>query len=426
MPTKVSDLGLWDETAPKKVDFPIFAGGRKADVAVVGGGYTGLSAALHLSVSGVDVCLLEANRIGHGGSGRNVGLVNAGLWMFPDDVAKALGKERGERLLSVLGGSPELVYGLIDKYGMDCEAVRKGTLHCAHSASGYRALQARLEQWGRRGVNLTLFDKAEAASKIGSDAFHGALLDLRAGTVQPLAYAYGLAEAAATAGATLFCSSPVISLERTSDQWRLKTAKGVLTAKSVILAGGGYIQGIRKELGKTFIPFNFFQFSTQPLPEQVRKTILPGGHGAWDTALVLSSFRLDKAGRLIVGSVGMVDKTAFRLHRDWTKRTLSNVFPQVGRVELQHAWHGRIAMTTDHIPRFYTLDKDLAMVTNYNGRGIGPGTVFGKLMADYMIGGDPDTIPLPRSTAAPLLQRGLMGAYYEAGARLYHFVQRRI
>ena len=425
MQPKVSDLGLWALTAPQPPELPVFKGSAQTDVAIVGGGYTGLSAALHLAESGARVTLLEAKQIGYGGSGRNVGLVNAGLWMFPDDVTKILGSDRGERVLSILGNSPDLVYSLIDKHGIACEAVRNGTLHCAHSRGGYRALQARLEQWGRRGVNLTLYDEKQAAPKIGSQAFRGALLDLRAGTVQPLAYAYGLARAASRAGAALFRESPATALTRKNGKWEIKTPAGLLTAQSVILAGGGYTHGMDRALDKTFIPFNYFQFSTQPLPETLRKTVLPGGHGAWDTALVLSSFRLDQAGRLVVGSVGLVDNSGVGLHRQWAHRTLASVFPQLGKVRLEHAWHGRIAMTGDHIPRFYTLDKNLAMVTNYNGRGIGPGTVFGKLLADYMLHGDPDVIPLPPSKVQPIFLRGLMGLYYETGARLYHLAQRR-
>lgn len=401
-------------------------GGHEADVAVIGGGYTGLSAALHLAEAGTPVVLLEAGQIGDGGSGRNVGLVNAGLWMFPDDVVKTLGPDYGERLLTTLGDSPDLVFRLIEQHGIQCEAVRRGTLHCAHSPGGFRALQQREEQWGRRGAPVTLLDKKQAALKIGSPAFYGALLDERAGTVQPLAYARGLAHAAAKAGARLYQGSPVQALSRRQGRWHLKTPQGELAARSVIVATGGYTDHFDPAFKRTFIPFNFFQFSTPPLPETIRRTILPGGQGAWDTALVLSSYRLDSQGRLVMGSVGLVDRSALGLHRQWARRTLARVFPQIGLLEFEHAWHGCIAMTSDHIPRFFKLDTDLVMVTHYNGRGIGPGTLFGKLLAGYVRSGDENLIPLPVSQKRPIFLRNLRGLYYEAGARLYHFFQRRI
>ncbi len=127
-----------------------------------------------------------------------------------------------------------------------------------------------------------------------------------------------------------------------------------------------------------------------------------------------------------MGSVGMVDGFAWGLHENWVNRTIKKTFPQVGETQIEYGWHGRIAMTTDHIPRFHVLDKNMAMVTSFNGRGIGPGTVFGKLLAEYMVDGSLENIPLPVSQIDPVSFRNLRGFFYEAGARLYHFIQRRI
>jgi glycine/D-amino acid oxidase-like deaminating enzyme len=418
--------GLWSETAPPAPKLSPIEGEHRVDVAVIGGGYTGLSAALHLAEAGRDAIVLEAREIGFGGAGRNVGLVNAGLWLMPDDVVRIMGQTYGERLIDVLGASPDLVFGLIETHGIQCEAIRKGTLHCAHSPGGFRALQQREAQWKRRGAPVTLLRREEAAPKIGSDRFYGALLDRRAGTIQPLAYAYGLAQAAQSAGARLYEDSPVTALTRQSNHWRLETPAGNVSAQAVIVATHGYPAYAFKHCEKELIPFNFFQFATSPLPEKVRETILPGGEGAWDTNLILSSFRLDRSGRLIVGSVGQVEKMGYSLHKNWVERTIKKIFPQVGPVSLEYAWNGRIAMTTDHIPRFHMLDENLVSVSSYNGRGIGPGTVFGKLLAELVLGASPDTIPLPVSKPKQVLTRRLRGLFYEAGARIYHLMQRRI
>jgi glycine/D-amino acid oxidase-like deaminating enzyme len=426
MNDKQSSHGLWAHTAPKAPGLSALEGHHKVDVAIIGGGYTGLSAALHLAESGTEVILLEARDIGFGGAGRNVGFVNAGLWLMPDEVVRIVGPAHGERLLDVLGASPDLVFDLIEKHGIACEAVRNGTLHCAHSPGGFKELEQREAQWKRRGAPVTLLSREAAARRIGSDRFYGALFDQRAGTIQPLAYAYGLAEAAKGAGARLHIESPVTDLKRESQGWRLTTPGGGVLAKAVILATLGYPDFAFKQREKEMIPFNFFQFATAPLPEAVRNTILPGGEGALDTQMILSSFRLDQAGRLLIGSVGQVEHGGRALHHSWARRTLRKIFPQVGAVALDYAWNGRIAMTTDHIPRFHLPGENLVSVSSYNGRGIGPGTVFGKLLAGLVQGASPDTIPLPISEPKGILTRRLRGLFYETGARIYHFMQHRL
>ncbi|MBF0232407.1 MAG: FAD-binding oxidoreductase [Desulfamplus sp.] len=418
--------GLWEKTAPTLQPFDSIKGKNSTDVAVIGGGYTGLSAALHLAEEGTDALLLEAKDIGFGGAGRNVGLVNAGLWLMPEEVIARLGKKIGEELIRVLGASPDLVFNLIEKHGIECEGVRAGTLHCADSTAGYRALQQREAQWQERGAPVTLLDRDAATPLIGSNSFVGALLDKRAGTVQPLAYAYGLAKAAHNAGAQIYTNSPVISINRDNNKWKLQTPGGVVKANSIILAVQGYADNAFKDMQQNLIPFNYFQFATPPLPEEIRKTILPERHGAWDTNLVLSSYRMDQAGRLLVGSVGQVDNMAYALHKNWAKRSVEKIFPQVGKISFEHAWYGRIAMTTDHIPRFHILGPDFITVTSYNGRGIGPGSVFGKLMAEYIKKSSNSLIPLPVSNPEKVSMRNFRGLFYEAGARIYHTAQRRI
>ena len=417
--------GLWAATATGKPTLSSLSGAHKADVAIIGGGYTGLSAALHLSLAGKSCILLEANDVGFGGAGRNVGLVNAGLWLMPEEVNQLVGSEHGQALIDGLGASPDLVYGLIDKYKIQCEAWRHGTLHCADSKAGLKALKERERQWNELGAPVRLLDRDEASKKLGTTAYLGALLDERAGTVQPLAYAYGLARAAQDEGATLFSQSPVTALDKERDSWRLTTPGGSVVAKSVIIAVQGYPEAAFKDQKQNMVPFNYFQFATAPLGKEILKTVLPGQNGIWDTNLILSSYRLDASGRLILGSVGSVEDVAMGINRAWAQRSLKKVFPQIGKVDLEYAWYGRIAMTTNHIPRFHVMGENLAMVTCYNGRGIGPGTVFGKLLAQYMMGGSKD-IPLPVSEITPVSMRLLRGLFYEAGSRLYHLAQRRI
>ncbi len=206
--------GLWEQTAPAAPPAPKLEVDIDCDVAIVGAGYTGLSAALHAAEGGATVAVLDGAEIGFGGSGRNVGLVNAGMWVMPDELPKTLGDTYGQRLLRLLGDAPRVVFELVDKHKIACEIERVGTLHCAVDRSGFAELKERERQWRARGAPVRLLDKAEAAAKIGANAYAGALLDERAGTIQPLAYARGLAGAAIAAGARVFSSSPVARLPR--------------------------------------------------------------------------------------------------------------------------------------------------------------------------------------------------------------------
>jgi glycine/D-amino acid oxidase-like deaminating enzyme len=400
-------------------------GDHHTDVAIIGGGYTGLSAALHLAKAGRECVVLEAEDIGYGSAGRNVGLVNAGLWLMPEELLKLAGPEYGEKLLTVLGNSPDLVYRLIEEHQIECEPLRNATLHCADSKAGLKALQQREAQWQQRGAPVKLLDPEETAARTGSQSFYGALMDERAGTIQPLSYAYGLANIALESGACLFRNSPVTAHSKDGQKYKLTTPQGTLTANAVIIAVHAYPGFAFQSIRKSMIWMNYFQFATPPLTGAADATVLPKHQGAWDTNLILSSYRRDAAGRLIVGSVGTINDFAYGLHEAWSKRTIRKTFPQVGEVPLEYGWHGTFAMNGNHIPRLHLLDDKMVMITSYNGRGIGPGTIFGKLLAGYVTDGDSEKIPLPVLKPQAIWARVFWELFYETGARLYHFIQRR-
>jgi hypothetical protein len=169
--------GLWAATAPPAPDGAPLAGAHQADVVVVGAGYTGLSAALHLAEGGANVVVLEAQDIGFGGSGRNVGLVNAGMWVLPSALPDALGPVHGERLLRLLGDAPAVVFDLVQRHGMACEAEHRGTLHCAVGAAGLKNITERARQWQALRAPVELLDAAQTAQAVGTSAYTGALLD---------------------------------------------------------------------------------------------------------------------------------------------------------------------------------------------------------------------------------------------------------
>jgi len=419
--------GLWEKTAPEAPPAPKLVVDIECDVAIVGAGYTGLSAALHAAEGGATVAVLDGAEIGFGGSGRNVGLVNAGMWVMPDELPKTLGETYGQRLLTLLGDAPRVVFELVDRHGIACEIEPVGTLHCAVNRRGLAELAERERQWRARGAPVRLLDKAEAAAKIGANAYAGALLDERAGTIQPLAYARGLAGAAIAAGARVFSSSPALGCDADGDRWILRTPQGAARAKWVLVATNAYTVAPWAELRAELTHLPYFNFATVPLDEATRRAILPGRQGCWDTRQVLSSFRFDQAGRLVFGSVGALRGTGLPIHRAWVRRALAKLFPRLAGVDFDGEWYGMIGMTSDNLPRFHRLARNVVSFSGYNGRGIAPGTVFGRCLADLALGavGEAD-LPLPVSEPKSAPLRHAAEAFYEVGAQAAHFVNARV
>lgn len=419
--------GLWGRTAPPAPATGRLQGAATADVAIVGGGFTGLSAALHLAASGARVTVLEAGEIGFGASGRNVGLVNAGMWTMPEDVTAALGPLHGERILQLLGDGPGYVFDLIRRHGIDCEAQPGGTLHCAVGEHGLRELEQRERQWQARGAPVKLLGRAETARRIGTAAYAGSLLDMRAGTIQPLAYARGLARAAITAGVTIFTASAVHAIERSGLGWKLTTAHGSLAADWVVVAVDAYGTGPWPQVVREQVQLPYFNFATRPLGAAQRSAILPGLEGCWDTREVLTSFRLDRDGRLVFGSVGALRGPGASIHRGWARRSLRRLFPDLADIPFEHEWYGRIGMTADNMPRIHRFAPQVLGVSGYNGRGISPGTAMGKVLASHIGGQTREAdLPLPITPALPVPFRRSREAYYEVGAMAAHFFSERI
>lgn len=418
--------GLWERTAPQPPETPALDGAVLADVVVVGGGYTGLSSSLHLAEAGSKVVLLEAKEIGFGGAGRNVGLINAGMWVMPEDLPGVLGPVCGERLLDLLGNAPRLVMELIEKHGIACELEKNGTLHCAVGAEGLKEIEARAAQWSARGAPVKLLDAAETARRIGSTAYAGSLLDMRAGTLQPLAYARGLAHAAVKAGVSIHTSSPVIATERNGSRWTVKTAKGQVSSEWIIVATDAYSTGPWEQVRSEQVHLPYFNLATAPLGHNLQQSILPGREGVWDTKEILSSFRMDQAGRLVFGSVGALRNTGAAVHKAWARRSLKKLFPQIGDVEFEYEWYGKIGMTDNALPRFHKFAPNVVGFSGYNGRGIAPGTVFGRTLAEHILGkiGEAD-LPLPLTDPREPGFRALKEMWYEAGAQVAHFADAR-
>ncbi|WP_163021297.1 NAD(P)/FAD-dependent oxidoreductase, partial [Pseudomonas viridiflava] len=338
---------LWEQVTPQRPVSPALFGECSADVCIIGAGFTGLSAALQLLEGGKSVCVVEAHQVGHGGSGRNVGLVNAGTWVAPDELEKTLGAVEATRLNTALGAAPALVFSTIDKYNIDCQDTRTGNLHMAHNAKGLADLRSRAEQWQRRGAHVELLTGKPCEDACGTDKAAGALLDHRAGTVNPMAYVSGMALNVVARGGQLFGSSSVTGLQRTSDGWKVSTAAGSVRAEKVIIASNAYTEGEWTDIKDHIFAGYYYQVASQPLSGAEQADILRGGQGSWDTRTVLSSIRRDAQGRLVLGSLGNAGNYPLWFIRRWADRIQQHYFPQLGKVEWESTWTGRIGFTPD-------------------------------------------------------------------------------
>jgi glycine/D-amino acid oxidase-like deaminating enzyme len=431
---------LWQASANNPFTGQALTHHAHTDVAIIGGGYGGLSAALELAKSGLDVHLLEAQTIGFGGSGRNVGLVNAGLWTPPDDIEATLGQAAGQKLNQAFACAPDMVFDLIQKYQIDCNPVRHGTLHCATNKSGLKDLNRRFLQQQKRQAPVELLSASATIQRTGSSEFLGALFDARAGTIQPLSYAFGLAHAAVKAGASINTQSAVLDYRYQDKQWHIFTAQGRVSANQLIVATNAYgtqndaqrssrdaqSQAPQSQTKGYFTPIGYCQFATAPLTLKQQEQILPHKEGCWDTAHAMSSFRLDHKGRLIIGGVGSLEHKGSSTHMHWAQRKLMALFPELKAYEFDYMWSGQIAMTADKLPKMCAIGPQAISLYGYSGRGIGPATTLGCAAAKWAMG--LDEIHLPLAISDPTMDHHwrLKSAYYNTGALLAHWFESRL
>ena len=406
-------VSIWNTTAVETEPSQNSAVEGQVDVAIVGGGFTGLSTALHCVEKGLSCHVLEASQIGFGGSGRNVGLVNAAAWLPPQDVRKILGEDDGDRFISHFSRAPDYVFSLIEKYQIQCNATQTGTFHAADGPVGFADLVSRKAEWDRLGEPVDLLSRDEAESYIGSSAFYGALLDRRAGTINPMGYCRGLARVAIAAGALISIGARAKKLQQETGLWRVITNKGTLMARNVVLGTNAYTDDLWPGLKYSFTKINYFQLATSPLGDRI-KHILPQQQGLWDTGKIMFSLRRDDSERLIIGSMGNVmgNQSGGVSHR-WAQKKLAHLFPKLGWVDFDEAWQGQIAMTPDHLPHIHKLADNLYSPIGYNGRGITTGTVFGQALADLLAGDSEKKLPVPLLTMRRVGSAPVMSCFYK-------------
>jgi hypothetical protein len=393
---------LWTAAANATVSASPLQGDAETDVAIVGGGYTGLSAALHLAEAGVRATLLEAETPGWGASGRNGGQVNPGLKDNPDAIEARFGAEIGGRLVRLSGGAADVVFALIRRHAIACDPVQTGWIQPVHNQAALAAAQERVAQWVRRGAVLRMLSRAEVADLTGTEAYLGGTIDARGGNLHPLNYALGLAQAAQRAGAVLHSRSRAMRLDRIGDGYVIQTATGRLRARRVILCTNGYTDGLVPPLARTLVPVRSIQVATAPLGDTLRRSILPGGQAASDSRKLLLYYRMSPDGRFIMGGRGAFGAAGTLRLLERLRCVSVQIYPRLAAVEWQYAWGGNVAMTVDHTPHLNRLGPGVMAAVGYNGRGVALATVMGKVLADWATGTPESDLDFPVSAPQPI------------------------
>jgi glycine/D-amino acid oxidase-like deaminating enzyme len=403
---------LWAAATPSGPELPELAGSAQADVIVIGGGFTGLSTALHLREAGVDVAIVEAMEPGWGASGRNNGQVIPTLSRpDPEDIIARHGAV-GERFVNLLRDSASTLFDVARRYQIQAEQEQVGWVQPVHSPGRIAIAERRVRQWSKFGAAVELLSREQTRKMLGSDAWFGGFWNKTGGHINPLALARGLARVVLEQGGRIFARSPALSLERRGDRWVVKTEKGEIGGRALIVATNAYTGEFSKTLmpgiAHEVMPVLSWQMATQPLPESARKTIIPGRQAMSDTHGELYFARYDARNRLVTGGavIGPGNKTE-RIKQRVGER-LQRLWPQIGPVAFDYVWNGYVGMTTDFLPRIHRLGPDAYGWTGCNGRAVALSIALGDELSKAVRGVSEGELALPFTEPAPITAHGLL------------------
>ncbi|HWL20488.1 MAG TPA: FAD-dependent oxidoreductase [Bradyrhizobium sp.] len=403
---------LWAAVTPSGPDLSELTGTQTADVVVVGAGFTGLSTALHLREVGVDVAIVEAMEPGWGASGRNNGQVIPTLSRpDPDDIIAKHGAA-GERFVAMLRDSASTLFDVANRYQIAAEHEQTGWVQPVHSPGRIKIAERRVRQWSKFGAPVELLSRDQVRDMLGSDAWFGGFWNRTGGHINPLALARGLARAVLGLGGRIYARSPAESFERRNDRWVVKTAKGEISGRALVVATNAYsgeiVKSLVPEIATEVMPVLSWQMATQPLSDNVRKTIVPGRQAMSDTHGELYFARYDARNRLVTGGavIGPGNK-AERLKATLTER-LQRLWPQIGEVSFDYVWNGYVGMTTDFLPRIHRLGPDAYGWTGCNGRAVALTIPLGRELAKAVRGAPDKDLALPFTRPVSIPAHGLM------------------
>lgn len=398
------------KTATPLAPFEAAAGALRCDVCVVGGGYSGLSAALHLAQAGFDVILLEAQRVGFGASGRNGGQVGTGQRIGQDELEKLTGQTAARQLWDLSLESVRLVRELIAAHDLDC-GWADGIIEADHRARFVPDSHTYAEKLRRDyGYDLiSPLDRDAIQNLVGSAAYHGGTLNMGSGHLHPLRYALGLARAAHAAGVRIFEGSKVTQIAH--DPVSLRTAQAQINARYAILGCNGYLGALNSDVAARVMPINNFIVATEPLDDP--ESLIRNNHAVADSKFVINYFRLSDDKRMLFGGG---ESYGYRFPRDiaaTVRKPMQQIYPQLADVKIDYAWGGTLGITMNRMPHFARLSSNVLSVSGYSGHGVAMATLGGKLAAQAVQGQAEQfdifaNVPSPRFPGGPRLRTPLL------------------
>ncbi|WP_376095673.1 NAD(P)/FAD-dependent oxidoreductase [Roseomonas sp. CCTCC AB2023176] len=411
--TVPAQRSLWAETAEPAPALTPPEGASEAEVAIVGGGYTGLSTALALAERGVAVTVLEAEAPGAGASGANGGQVIPGLRHYVSDLVREYGEATGRRLHAQGSSDADVTFALIQRHGIRCDAERTGWIQVADNPSALEEGRQRHRAWAERGAPVRWLSAEEVRAMTGAEGYLGGWLDERGGTVQPLSLARGLARAAMAAGARVQAPARVTAIRPDGRDWRLETATGSVRARRVLIATNG--QGGWPGLPTTVMPVWSFQTATDPLSPAT--DVLPGLQAVSDTRRVLRYWRRDRDGRLVVGGKGTIRAPRGPRSFGTVERMKGRLYPPLAHAAPAYWWGGRVSVTMDRLPRLFELAEGVHAIIQCNGKGVAWCTASGPILAEMLTGADPrDLAVVPPTPLRPIPLHPFRTVYAAVGS----------
>ena len=394
-------------TAPGPHYGPPLKGRREARVCIVGGGFAGLNTALGLAERGVrDVVLLEAEQVGFGASGRNGGFVFGGFSRGEDALLRELGPQRARELYAGTTDAVERIRGRIDRYAIDCERTEAGVIwaNWFRDPEVLRARQRLLAD--HYGVDWQWLPQAQLRERIRSGRYHDGLFEPQAFHFHPLKYAQGIAAAAAAQRVAVHERSPAIALQRAGAGWRVRTPEGEVEAQAVVLACGGYLAGLRRDVDAGVLSIATYVMVTEPLGARMQELVTTAA-AVYDTRFAFDYYRPLPDTRLLWGGrISVLDRSPRAVER-LLCRDLLKVFPQLDGVRIDHAWSGLMSYARHQMPELGELAPGLWLAQAFGGHGVAPTTFAGELVAAAIAEGD--------ARWRELSDYGLVSAFKPAG-----------
>jgi glycine/D-amino acid oxidase-like deaminating enzyme len=408
---KTMPPSLWAAVTPPGPDLPVFEGTQTVDVAVIGAGFTGLSTALHLRRSGLDVVVVEAMEPGWGASGRNNGQVIPTLSRpDPDDIVAKHG-DAGTRFVGLIRDSASTLFDLVRSERLDTEAEQTGWIQPVHTPGRMKIAERRVAQWSKHGAPVHLLSRDAMAAKVGSQAWYGGWANPTGGHINPLAFARSMARAVLDRGGKIYARSPVIAVNRAGGLWVVTMPRARLTARAVVVATNAYTgefsETLTPQIAREVIPVLSWQMATSPISDNVRRGILPERSAMSDTHGELYFMRFDARHRLITGGALINPANGAERLKPYIGARLKRLFPTIGEVHFDHVWNGYIGMTRDFMPRIHQIGPDGYAWAGCNGRAVALSIALGAEFSRAVQGAHRSDLALPFTQPEPIPLHGI-------------------